>query len=313
MRIVSLGSGSSGNALVVQAGQTTLLLDAGFTAGALRSRLKQARLAAESVTAILLTHEHRDHAFGAFSFARRFGVPLVADPRTLDAAYQRVERGQADPATLAGAWRVERIEQVERVELAVGRSTTVGGLSVRSFAVSHDAVAPCGYVVSSGAWRLCYITDSGTVMEPMIEALAESSLLLIESNHDRDRLLNGSYPWHLKQRILSPTGHLSNEQTCDALLRVLDDAPRWVWLGHLSRANNTPDLARSALRERLRQAGLRHIEPQVSPPGVGVAWDSASLWGSAAPPARQPDSREQPPQADAAPLAPARAARPQSL
>lgn len=306
MRIVSLGSGSSGNALVVQTSQTTLLLDAGFTAGALRSRMRQAQIAAENVTAILLTHEHRDHAFGAFSFAQRFGASLVGDPRTLDAAHQRVERGQADPATLRGA------ERVERVELAVGRSTTVGGLSVRSFAVSHDAVAPCGFVVSSGAWRLCYITDTGIVTEPMIEALAEASLLMIESNHDRDRLLNGGYPWHLKQRILSPTGHLSNAQTCDALLRVLDDSPRWVWLGHLSRANNTPDLARSALRERLRQAGLRHIDPQVSPPGVGVAWDSASLWGSVAPPAQAPDSREQPPRADAIPLPSAPAVRPQS-
>jgi hypothetical protein len=143
--------------------------------------------------------------------------------------------------------------------------------------------------------------------------MAESILLMVESNHDRDRLLNGPYPWHLKQRILSPTGHLSNDQTSEALLRVLDDAPRWVWLGHLSRTNNTPDLARAHLRERLRQAGLRHIEPQVSPPSVGAVWDSATLWGPAFTAPTAPDSRERPPSADAGSLAPAKAARPSGI
>jgi phosphoribosyl 1,2-cyclic phosphodiesterase len=288
VRVVSLGSGSSGNALVVQAGPTAVLLDAGFPVRTLLNRLRQAGVAPEQISAVLLTHEHHDHACGAAAFARRFGIPLISDPRTLTATLAAPARGQADPISPAS---------VERVELPIGRSVAVGGLRVRSFPVSHDAVAPCGFVVSSGGWRLCFITDTGMVNEPIIEAMAESSLLVIESNHDKTRLLNGPYPWHLKQRILSPTGHLANDQTSDALLRVLDDAPRWVWLGHLSRTNNTPDIARAHLRERLRQVGLRHIEPQVSPPGVGSIWDSATLWGATA----APDSRESPPTpADAA-------------
>ncbi|MFI5276015.1 MAG: MBL fold metallo-hydrolase [Ktedonobacterales bacterium] len=300
MRVVSLGSGSSGNALVVQAGATAVLLDAGFPVSALVNRMRRAQVAPERISAILLTHEHHDHISGAVAFARRFGVPLISDPRTLEATLAQRPRGQIEPTSAPAS--------IERVELSVGRSTSVNALQVRSFAVSHDAVAPCGFVVSSGAWRLCYITDTGMVSEAMIEAMAESSLLLIESNHDRDRLLNGPYPWHLKQRILSPTGHLANEQTSEALLRVLDDAPRWVWLGHLSRTNNSPDLARAHLRERLRQVGLRHITPQISPPGVGEVWDSATLWGAAA-----PDSREQPPQSDAVSLAAVNPARRQSL
>jgi phosphoribosyl 1,2-cyclic phosphodiesterase len=279
-----LGSGSSGNALVAQAGGTTVLLDAGFTVRTLESRLRQVNITPAQVNAILLTHEHHDHAAGAAAFAHRYGIPLVSDPRTLDATLSHPPRGQmAPPAT----------GRVERVELPVGRSVSVGGLSVRSFPVSHDAVAPCGFVVSSGAWRLCFITDTGTISEPIIEAMAESSLLVIESNHDKARLLNGPYPWYLKERILGPNGHLSNEQTSEALLRVLDDAPRWVWLGHLSRTNNTPDIARAHLRECLRQVGLRHIEPQIAPPGVGSPWDSSALWnGHAAP--RPPDSQETP-------------------
>jgi phosphoribosyl 1,2-cyclic phosphodiesterase len=275
-----------------------VLLDAGFPVRTLLSRLRQAGLAPEQITAILLTHEHHDHACGAAAFARRYGIPLISDPRTLAATLAQSARGQIEPVAPAS---------VERVELPIGRSVTVGALRVRSFPVSHDAVAPCGFVVSSGAWRLCFITDTGMVNEPIIEAMAESSLLVIESNHDRARLLNGPYPWHLKQRILSPTGHLSNDQTSEALLRVLDDAPRWVWLGHLSRTNNTP----AHLRERLRQAGLRHIEPQVSPPSVGSVWDSSALWGPAvrsAPAA--PDSREATPSLAVEAPAPAKAVRP---
>lgn len=286
MRVISLGSGSSGNALVAQAGATAVLLDAGFPLRTLLGRMRQASVAPEQIGAVLLTHEHHDHACGAVAFARRYGVPLISDSRTLAAVLAQPARGQAESFAPAS---------IERVELPIGRSADVGGLRVRSFPVSHDAVAPCGFVVSSRACQVCYVTDTGMVNEPIIEAMAESSLLVIESNHDRARLLNGPYPWHLKQRILSPTGHLANDQTSEALLRVLDDAPRWVWLGHLSRTNNTPDIARSHLRERLRQVGLRHIEPQVSPPSVGSVWDSAALWQQ--PMLPMPDSVEAPPSA----------------
>ena len=288
MRVVSLGSGSSGNALLVQAGQTTVLVDAGFPARMLVSRLRQAGVAPQNVSAIFLTHEHNDHACGAVAFARQYGAALITDPRTLAAVMERAERQPAGGQP--GQPRARRA--AERVEMAVGRSTTVGSLSARSFPISHDAVAPCGYVISSGAWRICLVTDTGVIDQPIIEAMVESSLLVVESNHDRQRLISGPYPWHLKQRILSPTGHLANDQTGEALLRVLDDSPRWVWLAHLSRTNNTPDLARAYLRERLREVGVSNVAPQVAPPGMGPIWDSATLWGAA-------DTREAPAMADA--------------
>ncbi len=291
MRVVSLGSGSSGNALLVQAGQTAVLVDAGFPSRILSGRLRRAGIGLGALSAILLTHEHGDHACGARELAHAWSIPLLSDPRTLDAVV--AQRPHTTGAVLP---------LPERVELPAGRSTRLGGLEIRSFPISHDAVAPCGYVLSTGAWRVAVVTDCGIVTEAMIEALRPAHLVVIEANHDKQRLLDGPYPWHLKQRILSPTGHLSNDQTSEALLRILDDGPRWVWLAHLSRTNNRPDLARAQVRERLRAHGLKHIAPQPLPPAEGPTWDSAALWAPAQPalPDMRTSSNPYPPVADIA-------------
>ena len=112
----------------------------------------------------------------------------------------------------------------------------------------------------------------------MLDAMRAANLLVLEANHDRDRLLRGPYPFYLKKRILSQTGHLSNEQAADALEAIVDDAPRWVWLAHLSRTNNTPDLARAQITERLKRLGVPSVQADVLPPGPGVQWDSTTLW-----------------------------------
>ena len=270
MRAVSLASGSSGNSLLVQAGRTTVLVDAGLGPRIMASRLKEAGVAATAVSAVLLTHEHSDHTCGARAFARKHGIPLLSDPRTLDRLFAQPEPGGAVSSGTT---------PIERIELSVGRETRHGDLSIRSFAVSHDAVAPCGYLLSTGAWSVLFATDTGEVTGAMLEAMRVASLLVVESNHDIDRLRLGPYPAHLKRRILSPTGHLSNEQTSVALSGTLDDSPRWVWLAHLSRTNNTPDIARAHVRQHLRSRGLGHVQVQVNTPGLGPTWDTFTLWG----------------------------------
>jgi phosphoribosyl 1,2-cyclic phosphodiesterase len=273
VRVVSLGSGSSGNAVLVRNGETTVLVDDGFALKTLLGRLRVAGVAPEEISAILLTHEHSDHTSGARVFARRYGIPLIADPRTLRALFAQPDRsapGAAPP---------------ERVEMPVGHTLTWGTLEVMSFPVSHDAIAPCGYVLASAAWRVLIATDTGMVTNAMLEAMRAANLLIIEANHDYDRLVSGPYPQYLKSRILSPTGHLSNEQTGRALTSVLDDAPRWLWLAHLSRTNNTPDIARAHITQMLRQLELRHIKPQSLPHESGPSWDSAALWNAESAPA----------------------------
>lgn len=267
MRVVSLGSGSSGNALLVQAGQTTVLVDAGFAPRILMGRLRQAGITPGALSAILLTHEHGDHVCGARELAHGWGIPLLSDPRTIDAVLAQRPRS---PATSQ--------PPPERIELPAGRTTQLGSLEIRSFPITHDAVAPCGYVLSTPAWCVAVVTDCGMISDATIEVLRPAHLLVIEANHDLHMLQRGPYPWHLKQRILSPNGHLSNEQTSEALLRILDDGPRWVWLAHLSRTNNRPELARTHVRERLHAVGLRHIAPQSLPPQMGPTWDSTALW-----------------------------------
>jgi phosphoribosyl 1,2-cyclic phosphodiesterase len=165
--------------------------------------------------------------------------------------------------------------------LPVGTSCVIGDIEVQSFPVSHDAIAPCGYVLSAGGCRVCIVTDSGEVTPVMLEAIARADLLILESNHDRARLIRGPYPYHLKQRILSPTGHLSNDQAAEAVLRTWRaDAVRWLWLAHLSRTNNTPRLALSSMKSSLRAAGanLAQVHISVLRHEMGGTWDSTRLW-----------------------------------
>lgn len=284
MRVVCLGSGSSGNALVVRAGRTTVLVDAGFSPRDLMGRLRRAGIMPRQIAAVVLTHEHADHARGAAAFAAQHQIPLGGDPRTLDAVRDQAHvraatAAPSSPTSVPTAMPTPALG-FERIEFAVGTAARIGDLEVRSFPTSHDAVAPCGYVVSSGAWHVCIATDTGEAGPALVEAMRGAHLLVIEANHDTDRLIKGPYPWPLKRRILSPTGHLSNEQAARALLGALDDGPRWIWLAHLSRTNNTPDLARTQVAEVLRGEGVRHVPLQVAPPGVGPEWDSAHLLGA---------------------------------
>jgi phosphoribosyl 1,2-cyclic phosphodiesterase len=193
---------------VIQSGQTTVLVDAGFSSRTLVSRLRQVGLTPGLVKAILLTHEHSDHACGALTFAATYRIPLVCDPLTLKAVFRQ-------PIALENAPERTR-ENIERVPLEVGRSTRIGALDVQSFPTSHDAVAPCGFLISGSAWKVCIVTDTGETTQPAVEAIREAHLVVIEANHDRERLLAGPYPLHLKRRILTQPAHLSINRRANA-------------------------------------------------------------------------------------------------
>ena len=304
MRVVSLGSGSSGNALLVEAGpngRTKLLVDAGFSERILRERLRSAGVTISQIQGILITHEHADHILGLSTIMKRYATPVVADPRTLAAIEQVFTSGilRSESGALVSLETEEGIDPTKYVivddrssdysvchnsiHLAVGTRCILGDIEVVSFPVSHDAVAPCGYLLSAGGCRVCVVTDSGEVTPTMLEAMNQADLLILESNHDRERLLRGPYPYTLKQRILSSTGHLSNEQAAEAVLRTWrTDAVRWLWLSHLSRTNNTPKLALRSMRTRIQEAkvNLGQIHISVLSHSMGAIWDSTQLWKS---------------------------------
>lgn len=297
MRVVSLGSGSSGNALLVEAGpggRTRLLIDAGFPGRILAGRLAKAGDAPGRLdrpgrlSGILITHEHSDHILGLPFLMKRAATPLIADERTLAAIEQSFAGEMLRRGALAGAM-LDDIEGAARgierfsSEMPVGSRRRIGDIDVYSFAVSHDAVAPCGYLLSAGGCRVCIVIDSGVVTDTMLEAMHQADLLVLESNHDREMLLRGPYPYSLKQRILSATGHLSNDQAAEAVLRTWrSDGVRWLWLAHLSRTNNRPGLALNAMRTSIAGANANPEQVHISalPPGLGHVWDSTQLWQS---------------------------------
>lgn len=276
MRVVSLGSGSSGNALLIEAGpqgRTSILIDAGFQGRVLAERLRRAGVAPGGLVGILVTHEHIDHILGLSYFMKQYAVPAIADQRTLSA----IEQAFANEPGLDAPEIIEHDSNV----LPVGSHRTIGDIEVRSFPVSHDAAAPCGYLLSAGGCRVCVVIDTGEVTDVMLEAISQADLLVLESNHDRERLLRGPYPYHLKQRILSPSGHLSNDQAAGAVLRTWrNDGVRWLWLSHLSRTNNTPRLALETMRTRITEAKANPAQVHLSvlSPSMGGEWDSRQLW-----------------------------------
>jgi phosphoribosyl 1,2-cyclic phosphodiesterase len=250
LRVVFLGSGSGGNAVAVCDGSTTLLIDCGFSAREVARRMALADLDADSVTTILLTHEHSDHLRGVEVFARRHGCSVHATRGT---------------RMVAG---LDHLDSEVRTLIA-GEELRVGSLTVLPFRTSHDAADPVGYrIQTEGGERFGLATDTGVLTPESAEALSQVDLLGLESNHDLGMLENGPYPSFLKRRIRSAQGHLSNPDAADALEALASTRLRRVFALHRSDTNNTPSLARRTLTARLEMIGLGvpvHVAPQHEP------------------------------------------------
>jgi phosphoribosyl 1,2-cyclic phosphodiesterase len=239
MNISLLASGSKGNALLVCSGRTRLLIDAGLSTRELCRRLELVGVPAESLDAVLVTHEHVDHVRGLGLLSRRYNLPVY------------LHHGAA-PA-LADNQRPGRLE-----EFAAGTELDFGDLGVRAFPVTHDASAPVGFVISGAGGKLGVATDLGIATRLVAEELRGCRCLVLESNHDEELLRDGPYPWPVKQRVKGNHGHLSNRDSA-ALLEILCWAGlETVCLAHLSETNNHPQLAEAAARAVLdRQSACR--------------------------------------------------------
>jgi phosphoribosyl 1,2-cyclic phosphodiesterase len=247
LKFCSIASGSSGNSYLVRTDGAALLIDAGVPAYRITEGLVRAQTDPDEIKAILVTHEHSDHISGLQAVARRADLAKVyASAGTWDC----IQSGKP-------AGRGIRIEDDRRESFTPGDSFSVGDIEVRTVPVSHDTPAPVGYVLTStaGEGSVAVITDTGVFTDDMVSAAADADVLVIEANHDIGMLTGGRYPAFLKQRILSDVGHLSNEASAEAILRIhaLEKKPRCVLLAHLSAENNTPALAERTVAQRLAE------------------------------------------------------------
>ncbi len=231
MRFASLGSGSRGNATLVEHAGTRVLLDCGFSVRETERRLARLGRSGDELSAIVVTHEHGDHINGVGALARKYGLAVWAS---------------------AGTLALDRLGKVAKVHCFNSHQAFVlGDLQVQPFPVPHDAREPCQFAFSDGERRLGILTDVGCATAHIAEQLSGCDALMLECNHDKTLLDNGNYPASLKRRIAGAQGHLSNAQA-KALLRRLETGQlKQVVAAHLSEKHNTPALARAALAAAL--------------------------------------------------------------
>lgn len=233
IRFASLGSGSQGNGLIVDTGDTRLLVDCGFSTRTTVERLGRLGLAPQQLAAVLVTHEHSDHIAGVFKFAGRYGLPVYLTHGTLAAA----PRGRS------------LLPECRLIDSHA--PFVVGGLEIQPFPVPHDAREPVQFVFSDGARRLGVLTDTGSITQHIVEVLAACDGLVVECNHDPDLLAASAYPAMLKRRIAGSQGHLDNGQAATLLRLVATRQLQHVVAAHLSERNNHPQLAVRALSAAL--------------------------------------------------------------
>lgn len=229
MKFACLGSGSKGNAWLVQAGRTRVMVDCGFGPREAARRLARLGVAVEDVDAILVTHEHSDHGRGAAKLAGKAGCPV------------RLSHGSQVMLAATG-------EGPEDVEVILDHTAfSMGDLEITPYPVPHDAREPLQFVFSDGAVKFGLLTDAGHVTAHMEAVLAECDALALECNHDVAMLEAGAYPPALKRRILGRYGHLDNQAAAGLLGKVAGPHLKHVVAAHLSQENNSPELARAAL------------------------------------------------------------------
>lgn len=229
LRFASLGSGSEGNALVIQLGKTCVLMDCGFNLSESVSRLARLGLSPEDLSGIVVTHEHGDHISGVARLSKKYELPVWLTHGTLRAQFKSL--GSLPNIT----------------EINPHDSFYIGDLKVQPYLVPHDAAEPVQYVFSEGSTRLGVLTDVGSSTPFIEQTLSGCAALVLECNHDERLLAEGDYPYSLKQRVGGRFGHLNNEAAAALLARLDSSKLQHIVAAHLSRKNNTPELAVQAL------------------------------------------------------------------
>ena len=249
MRFASLGSGSRGNATLIESGDTCVMVDCGFSIKETEKRLARLGKQADQISAILVTHEHSDHIQGVARVARKHSIPVWLTP---------------------GTYHSGKLENVEPAGFIDSHSEfLINDLTVIPFPVPHDAHEPCQFVFSDGEFRVGVLTDVGSITPHIVETLNGVDGLLLECNHDLDILMNGHYPESLKRRVAGDFGHLNNVQACELLSQMDRSRLQKLVAMHLSEKNNDLDVVYESLAKVMGvDAGIIEIADQAE----GLGW-----------------------------------------
>lgn len=238
MRFACLGSGSKGNATIIQSGQTTIMVDCGFSAREAENRLRQMELQPTDIDALLVTHEHGDHIRGISVLSRRFAIPVWASRGTSEYF--------SDP-------------DIDLNVINVHREFQIADVKITPIAVPHDAREPCQFIFQTDAYNFGLLTDLGCITSHIVNNYGACDAMLLEYNHDREMLMSGSYPMSLKRRVAGQLGHLSNDQANELLQQLLPGTLKFILAGHLSEVNNSPEIVRQEI-DRIMHEHDCHFE-----------------------------------------------------
>jgi len=238
MQVHVLASGSTGNAILLDFKHTKILVDAGISTRRIKNSLAELGTCIEELDGVFITHEHRDHVSGLATMTKKYNVPVYASMNT---------------------WRAMSCRELIPPSCCnvLPESLDIGQVKIEPFSISHDAADPVGFSFYNESIKCSVVTDLGFVTESVKKAIALSDVLVLESNHDIDMLEKGAYPWHLKRRIMSNRGHLSNFDAGWTLARLEKKPTMQVFLAHMSQKNNDPELAMDTVSSILTEQGYK--------------------------------------------------------
>jgi phosphoribosyl 1,2-cyclic phosphodiesterase len=268
VRFTILGSGSSGNCAYIETESSRVLVDAGFSPRQIRQRLAMIGRTPENLSAIFITHEHADHISGLFGLAEKLRIPIYCNRDTQEAiawAFKERWNGKRDP--LFDGMEKTAADFIQKLEwrlFQTGDRFELNDLQVETFPIPHDAQDPVGYLLRTSAGNFGFATDLGHMTKLVTERIRAANVLVLESNHDVRMLQDSHRSWHLKQRILGRHGHLSNESAAEAAEQIMSADLRHLYLAHLSRECNKPELAMRVMSERMGRIGAGHVSVQLT-------------------------------------------------
>jgi len=265
VKLTILGSGSSGNCAYIETPEARILVDAGFSPRQIRTRLASIGRTPENLTAILITHEHSDHIAGLLGIADKYHIPVYCNRDTQDATIWTFKNKWSKKTNL-GLEAADTFKSKINWQLfTTGAGFEIADVLIETFSIPHDAQDPVGFLLRTASGNIGFATDLGHTTKLVLDRIRHANVLVLESNHDVKMLQKCQRrEWPLKQRILGRHGHLSNVAAAEAAAQIMSAGLRHLYLAHLSRECNKPELAQHVMAEQLHHIGATHVRLQLA-------------------------------------------------